>query len=50
MHLRPVFICLPSNGIKLRDWSAITKSASKDVANVYNDPKLACNLMFLPSY
>lgn len=34
----------------LRDWSAITKSASKDVANVYNDPKLACNLMFLPSY
>lgn len=34
----------------LRDWSTIVKSASKDVANVYNDPKLACNLLFLPSY
>lgn len=34
----------------LRDWSGIIQSASKDVANVYNDPKLACNLMFLPSY
>lgn len=34
----------------LRNWSAITQSASKDVANVYNDPKLACNLMFIPSY
>lgn len=34
----------------LRDWSAITQSASKDVANVYNDPKLACNLLFMPSF
>lgn len=34
----------------LRNWTPIVQSASKDVATVYNDPKLACNLLFQPSY